>query len=167
MSLYDSGQKFHEKCEEFLAQIDRLDGEIAAAAADKKRIQKLQRDKADLHRKFAAHLYDSAFDLVDPSGYFIDFSYHVGDRFLRPYWLVEGVPSKNRREEARAWMAARGVEWDGSAPSLRGEVSKALTRNEPVPDRKFGLHVERAVKIDATEWLKNETGTDSIPVRRR
>ena len=167
MPLYDEEQSLHKKCEEFLAQIDRLDAEIAAATADKKHIQKLQRNKSDLHRNLAAHLYDSGFELVEPSGYFIAFSYHVGDRFLRPYWLVEGVPPKNRRDEARAWMAARGIEWNGSAPSRRGEVSKALTRNETLPDGKFGLRVELAVKIDAVDWLKNEMGTDTIPVRRR
>ena len=82
MSLYENGQRFDNKCEELLAQINRLDSEIAAAATDKKHVQKLRRDKADQHRKFASHLYDSNFDLVDPSGYFIDFSYRIGDRFV-------------------------------------------------------------------------------------
>ena len=46
------------------------------------------------------------------------------------------------------------------------KLSKALTRNEAVPEGKFGLHVEWTVKIDAVEWLK-DAGRDSFPVRRR
>ena len=44
MSLYDKAQKSHKKCEEFLAQVDRIEAEIAAGT-DMKCLQKLQREK--------------------------------------------------------------------------------------------------------------------------
>jgi hypothetical protein len=44
-------------------------------------------------------------------------------------------------------MKERALEWDGSAPPLRHELRKALEQGHPVPEGKFGLHVERTVDI--------------------
>ena len=54
-------------------------------------------------------------------------------------WEVEGVPSKQGKLLARAWMENRGVTWDGKATTLRLEVERALCKAEVVP--KFGLSV--------------------------
>ena len=35
--------------------------------------------------------------------------------------------------------------WDGSAPTLRHELRQALEQDQPVPEGKFGFHVERTV----------------------
>jgi len=137
MSDQDAEQKFKEKCEDLLAQIQHLDTEIEAAGADKKRSKQLQRDKADLHRQFAVYLRDSGKD-----GY-QNPSWSVWAR-----WLVEGVPSKKAREEAHAWMAARhGYEWTGFAPNLRADVLSALRSDEQIPEGYFGLHVEWTVEV--------------------
>ena len=78
-----------------------------------------------------------------------------------PYWRVDGVPAKRAKQQARDWMASRGIEWNGSALSLRGEVSKALWRNEYVPDGKFGLDVEWTIRDDADSWYVTRDKTES------
>jgi len=64
-------------------------------------------------------------------------------------------------------MAARGVEWNGSAPSLRGEVLKALKNKEDVPDGRFGLQVEWTINVDTLERLltANNSGFHFVPNR--
>ncbi|MET4455761.1 hypothetical protein [Bradyrhizobium sp. RT3b] len=54
-------------------------------------------------------------------------------------WEVDGVPSKQGKLLARAWMKHRQVAWDGKATSLRLEVERALFAAEAVP--KFGLRI--------------------------
>ena len=151
----DEEQSFKKRCDNFLTQIEQLDAEIEAAALDKKRVKKLQRDKSKLQRQFAAHLGDSTVSRV----------YDSRGRHVAAYWRVDGVPSKDSRAEAQTWMAARGVEWNGSAPSLRGEVLKALRNKELVPEGSFGLHVEWTVNISKLEHLliANNSGFHFVP----
>ena len=117
-----------------LEKIDQLEAAIAASNHKAQR-RTLERENATIRRQFAEHLRDQTY--VEQSS----------SRAVVPIWLVKRVPSKNHKEEAREWMKQRGLDWDGSAPPLRHEVRIALERNQPVPDRKFGLHVERTVDI--------------------
>jgi len=119
----------------FLKKIDELDAEIAAAADKKVLKARIEHDQAKIRREFAEHLGERSY--VDPSS----------SLTVMPIWLVTGVPSKKRKEEAGEWMKQRGLDWDGSAPPLRHEVRKALEQNQSVPDSTFGLHVERTVDI--------------------
>jgi hypothetical protein len=125
-----------ERSRRLLAKIDELDAAIAAARNQKALRARLKRESDETRRELAAHL--------DERGYFEVFS----SRNVVPIWLVAGIPSKKHREEARTWMARRGLYWNGSAPSLRHEVRKGLDeRNNPVPEHRFGLHVERTIDI--------------------
>lgn len=157
MSGPDREKQFKEKCESFLMQIERLGAEIEAAASDKKRARMLQRESDGLRRQFATHLGDGRV-----SRYFQN-----NKRDVVAHWQVDGVPSKKGRPEARIWMAARGFEWSGAAPSLRSEVLKALNNNEQIPDGSFGLHVEWTVRIATRGWLLLDTdaGHHFVPIR--
>lgn len=124
-----------EKCEDFLAQLDRIDAQIEANA-DKLQRRKLERQKSDLRRQFATHLDEKGSKQ----------SYWNGTAHVWSVWLVAGVPSKHRRAEADAWMRSRSLFWIAGAPQLRDEVARALGHNEPVPAGYFGLRVERTVK---------------------
>lgn len=62
-----------------------------------------------------------------------------------PIWYVQGVPSKRGRQAAAEWMKKRGIEWDGKAPALIAEVTRALIAGEEVP--RFGLLVRRFLFI--------------------
>lgn len=126
-----------EKCEGFLAHIDRIDAQIKISS-DKQQRRKLEREKSDLCREFAAYLDENNSSQ----------NYWNGTTGASSDWVVAGVPSKNRRAEADAWMQSRGRIWRGVAPDLRGEVARALANAEPVPTGYFGLHVDRTVKID-------------------
>ncbi|KRR04224.1 hypothetical protein CP49_23670 [Bradyrhizobium valentinum] len=54
-------------------------------------------------------------------------------------WEVEGVPSRQGKLLAHAWMESRDVPWDSKATTLRLEVERALFKAEVVP--KFGLRI--------------------------
>jgi hypothetical protein len=135
-------KQHNEQSQRLLEQIDRLDSDIEAAAGDKKLYRRLERDKARLCREFAIHLRD------DTVGFGGVSSYEAHGREVVPYWRVDGVPSKKRKGEARIWMAAHGIDWDGSALPLRHEARKALERGEHIPNDRFGLHVEWTVRIE-------------------
>lgn len=62
-----------------------------------------------------------------------------------PFWHVQGVPSKQERGSAEAWMQSRGLNWDGDATILRREVEHALISGEAVPS--FGLFIRLAVFV--------------------
>jgi len=66
---------------------------------------------------------------------------------LRIIRIVEGIPSKEGKVAANAWMTSRNVSWNGSAPALRKEVLKALNEGQSVPDGYFGLHVDLTVEV--------------------
>ena len=126
-----------ERSRNFLEKMDRLAAEIAAASPQKKLRGKLERERATTGTEFAKHLDNQGMGYLDSRS-----------RSVVAVWRVTKVPSKKRRAEAKAWMAQRGLEWDGSAPRLRYEVRKALERGEPIPEGRFGLHVERTVAIE-------------------
>lgn len=134
MSEPDDEKKFNEKCEDFLAKIERLDVEIVAEASDKKR---LKRNMADIRREFAAYLRDNGKD------------HYQTDRWkVWALWRVDGVPSQKTKKQASAWMETKNYfGWTGFAPPLRKKVAWALTNNEPVPNGYFGLHVEWTVEV--------------------
>jgi hypothetical protein len=117
-----------------LEKIDQLEAAIAATNEIALR-SRFDRENATVRRKFAEHLGDQAY--VEPSS----------SRTVMPIWRVTRVPSKKHKAAAREWMKQRCLDWDGSAPALRHEVRKALEQNQPVPEGKFGLHVERTVDI--------------------
>jgi len=137
-----------------LERIDQLDAEIAAAGDEKTLKAKLERDQRKIRQEFAEILGENTY--ADPSS----------SRFVKPIWRVTGVPSKKSKEEATVWMAQRSLDWDGSAPRLRYEVRKALKQTEPVPDGKFGLHVERTVDIELP-WAGRTTLSQGRPNRRK
>jgi hypothetical protein len=62
-----------------------------------------------------------------------------------PFWHVQGVPSKQERASAEAWMRSRGLNWNGDAKALRAEVEGALISNEAVPP--FGLFIRLAIFV--------------------
>jgi hypothetical protein len=129
--IYDERQQ-HSR--DLLGKIDRL--EVALAASDDKNQRRsLERENSALRRRFAEHLGDETYIEQSTS------------RAVVPIWLVAGVPAKSHRDEARQWMNQRGLNWAGPAPPLRHEVRKALEKHQPIPDGKFGLHVERTVDI--------------------
>jgi hypothetical protein len=133
--LFHEPRRRHlDESERLFAEITRLEAAIAASK-DKSARHGLEREHAAIRRDFAEHLGNQTH--VDrPSA-----------RTIVPIWLVRGVPSKTRKEEARGWMKVRGFEWDGSAPALRHEVRTALAQGQPIPEGKFGLYVERTVDI--------------------
>jgi hypothetical protein len=132
---------FYEPHRRRMDESDRLFGKIVqleaaiAAAKDKRERRRLEHEQAAMRRDFAKHLGNQTH--VDRSS----------ERTVVPIWLVRGVPSKNRKEEARGWMQQRGVAWDGSTPALRYEVRTALEQGQAIPEGKFGLYVERTVDI--------------------
>jgi len=133
----DLGCRFEERQERscrFLEKIDQLEAEIAAGNEQAQR-NKLQREIADIRRQFAEHLGD------------LNYIHGPSMRTVQRTWLISGVCSKQHREQARQWMKARFIDWDGATPALRHQVRKALERSEQVPDGNFGLHVERSVDI--------------------
>ena len=132
--FYEPHRRKLDESDRLFAEITRLEAAIAASK-DKSERRDLEREHAAIRRDFAEHL-GSQIHVDRPSA-----------RTIVPIWLVRGVPSKNRREEARGWMKERALEWDGSAPPLRHELRKALEQGHPVPEGKFGLHVERTVDI--------------------
>lgn len=135
-----------EHSRRFLEKIDELEAEIAASS-DKVLRSRLERECAAVRRQFGAHLKGRPY------------VHDATLRTVRPVWLVTGVPSKRHREEAKKWMKARGVDWDGSAPSLHHELRKALAQKVPITNE-FGLDVEWTVDIKAPHtFTVNETGT--------
>lgn len=148
----DDEQKFINTCDGFCMQMERVLVKIVKTdVSNKKRLKELEREMSDVRRQFAAYLGDSS-------------SFRIFNHAV-PYWRVDGVPAKRAKQQARDWMASRGIEWNGSALSLRGEVSKALWRNEYVPDGKFGLDVEWTIRDDADSWYvtRDKTG---VPIFR-
>jgi hypothetical protein len=126
-----------EKCEDFLAEIDRIDAQTKVSS-DKMQRKKLERLKSDICRQFATYLIES-----NP-----DHSYQNRTRHVFAAWLIAGVESKRARVEADAWMRSRGRYWKNGAPELREELAVALARNEPIPTGYFGLHVKLTVVIN-------------------
>lgn len=118
-----------------LARLDELERAIRTASSQQTSQAELRPLLSETRREFSAHLGDQEF--VDPST----------SRRVVPIWLVSGVPAKRHKDQAVDWMKQRGSAWDGSAPSLRHAVRSALTLGEPVPERTFGLHVERTIEI--------------------
>ena len=109
-------EKFKEKCEEFLAQIERLDTEIQAVASDKRLLKQLERDKADIRREFALYLGDNGKD-----------RYQTDCWNVWALWRVNGVPSQKAKKQAAAWMETHNYfGWTGFAPHLRDKVARAL-----------------------------------------
>jgi hypothetical protein len=62
-----------------------------------------------------------------------------------PFWHVQGVPSKEGKLSAQAWMRSRGLDWNGDAKVLRAEVERALISGETVPS--FGLFIRLAIFV--------------------
>jgi hypothetical protein len=118
----------------YLAVLDQLEDDFIWAEDDRQR-RKLQRENAAVRRAFAQHLGEETY--IDK----------LRSRAVIPIWFVGKVPSRKHKEAAREWMRQRGLDWDGSAPRLRNEVRRALQENQPIPEGKFGLHVERTVDI--------------------
>jgi hypothetical protein len=134
-----------------LKELDRLDEEIEAAG-DKPLRRKLSRDREQICRQFALHLKgDPRPKLTDGVQYlpFSDFG-----REVVPHRKIEGVPSKKRNNDARAWMSARQRDWDWSSEQLRAEVRRALDEGADVPSHYFGLHCDWTVRIRESvfEW---------------
>jgi hypothetical protein len=138
---HDQKQHHQEQSRHLFEQLERVDAELKAAHDNKPLRRKLQRDKARLGRQFANHL------MIDDMGWGTRRMYSERGREVEPYLHIDGVPKKNKREEANAWMQARGIKWDGSAPSLWYEVRSALEKRENVPDHRFGLHIGWTVRI--------------------
>ncbi|HUL86596.1 MAG TPA: hypothetical protein VLU23_00245 [Pseudolabrys sp.] len=132
--FYEPRRRMLDESDRLFAEITRLETAIAASK-DKSERRGLERELAAIRRDFAEHLGNQTH--VD----------RPSERTIVPIWLVRGVPSKNRKGEARDWMKQRGFSWDGSAPALRHEVRTALEQGQPVPEGKFGLYVERTVDI--------------------
>jgi len=135
--LEEFGRLYRERQEQsqrLLEKIDRLEADIAASN-DQAQRRSLERESATVRRQFAEHLGDQTY--VEQSS----------SRAVVPIWFVGRVPSKASKEKARHWMKLRGLDWDGSAPPLRHEVRNALEKSQPIPEGKFGLHVERTVDI--------------------
>jgi hypothetical protein len=107
----NQSQRSVQSTEFYLAVLEDVDARITATT-DTKYLEELRTLRTDLQHGLATSLHSEAFP------------YRVGDRILTLHWKVEGVPSKNKREEAFAWMAARGLEWNGFAPTLCKEVLK-------------------------------------------
>ena len=123
----------------FLTRLDRLDAKInAPVTPDKTDKRKLRRDRELLLQDYAK--------LMDESG-FSSFTY-VDGRIISPIWSVEGF-ARQKSSEARSWLASKGVSWDGSAKSLRREITTLLESGVAVPTGAFGLHVSRTVLIRA------------------
>ena len=55
MSKPNDEKEFKERCEEFLAQIERLEAEIEFVASDKKRVKQLKRNRANLGGRRSCH----------------------------------------------------------------------------------------------------------------
>jgi len=117
-----------------LNAIDQLEEDFLFTQ-DARQRRRLEREIAAARRAFAQHLGDETY--IEKSR----------SRAVVPIWFVGKIPSKKYKEAAREWMRQRGLDWDGSAPRLRHEVRKALQENQPIPEGKFGLHVERTVEI--------------------
>src|SRR3954464_7819360 len=98
----------------FLARLDLLDAKIKATeTSDKVGKRKLLRDRELLLEGYAK--------IMDENG-FTSFTY-VDGRIISPIWSVEGF-SRQKSNEARDWLATKGVSWDGSAKSLRCEITE-------------------------------------------
>jgi hypothetical protein len=139
----DREEKEHSR--RFLEKIDQLEAEIAATSDDVLR-SRLEHERAAVRRQFAVHLKGRPY------------VHDATLRTVRPLWLVTGVPSKRHREEAKKWMKARGVDWDGSAPPLHHELRKALAQKVPITNE-FGLDVEWTIDIKAPHvFTVNESG---------
>jgi hypothetical protein len=142
-------RKFRERQEQsrrFLEDIDHLEAEIATNTEQAVR-NKLQREIDDTRRQFAEHLGD------------LNYIHPPSLRTVTRVWLVSRICSKKHKDKAKEWMKARGVDWNGSTPALRHQIRTALERGEPVPDGKFGLHVERSVDIKPPRTIiVNESG---------
>lgn len=124
---------FSQKCQDFLARIERLDSAIERSRADRHLLRRLQREKADTRREFAAYLREN------------DKDRYQTDRWnVCTGWRVDGVPSRKGKQQASAWM---GSGWSHFAPHLRDRVKWALRHNKPVPAGYFGLHVEWTVEL--------------------
>ena len=67
------------------------------------------------------------------------------DHTAYPFWHVQGVPSKEGKLSAQAWMRSRGLDWNGDAKVLRAEVERALISGETVPS--FGLFIRLAIFV--------------------
>ena len=146
----DDEQKFINTCDGFCMQMERVLCKIIKTdASDKKRLKQLAREMSDVRRQFAVYLGNSS-------------SFRIFNH-AAPYWRVDGVPSKRAKQQAREWMAARGTEWNGSALSLRGEVTKALWKNEYIPNGVFGLDVEWTIRDDADSWYVRRD-KDGVPI---
>ena len=130
-----------EKSRLLFNELDRLQIEIDATGDNKQR-RRLEHDKArSSAREFAKHL------LVSETGPGIRRHYSQALREVIAYRRIDGVPSRARKAEAEAWMSARSIAWDGSAPRLRDQVRKALEEGAEVPEHHFGLLVEWTVRI--------------------
>lgn len=133
-AYYELRRRNLDESDRLFEKITQLEAAIAATK-DKNERRRLEHEQAAIRRDFATHLGNQTH--VD----------QASARTIVPIWLVRGVPSKNRKEEAREWMKQRGFEWDGSAPALRHEVRTALAQGQPIPESNFGLYVERTVDI--------------------
>ena len=137
MSEASTTEDFDATCERFLAQIESAHQTIEAAGSDKTHRKRLERARADLCREFAVHLHDHGRD-----------EYRNADSHAWTLWVVEGNPSRNATDEARAWLETQNLfGWTGYAPQLCSAVRSALRQDKPVPAGYFGLHVEWTVHV--------------------
>jgi len=96
-------------------------------------------------RKFALRIWNltAGEDYYDPDP---DKKYDVQGRDIVPGYEVTGTPSKKGRPAAAEWMRERNKPWDGSAKSLRREVTFVLNRGGNIPSS-FGLGIQLTVEI--------------------
>jgi hypothetical protein len=129
---------------EFFSRLDSIQSAIHAAN-DKDLRRRLMSERELLSCEYAKHM--------DELG-FVSFAMDDG-RIVTPVWSVEGfAPGKSN--EAREWLASKGVDWNGSAKSLRIEITKLLESGAALPPGSFGLHVTRTIRV-----------RDGLPRRRR
>jgi hypothetical protein len=152
---------------QLLDGLERIQTELETARHNKPLRRKLLREDYLLRQRFAKHLLVEVerFDWWSGETYKSKGVYKRDRKKIRAYRQVDGVPNKKGKVEAKAWMAARNVSWNGSAPDLRREVQNALTSDATIPDGYFGLHVEWTVEIEAVEWLMigDKTNATFVP----
>lgn len=136
-------QEHRERSDSLFEQLVGLQAELAAAGSNKSSLRRLKHEDMRIRTEFAKHL------LIDEG---VAIRYSNKGTTVTPYRLIEGVPKRTAKSEATAWMKARGIAWDGSAPSLRHEVRQALMKGDNMPQGAFGLRVNWTVRIEITDW---------------
>jgi hypothetical protein len=143
---------------EMLDRLISLQQRRAEFCGERRQRRLLEREERKLRQDFARHLMTPP-ERYDPNrdNFVYPGLYHRDCMTVIPIRQIEGVPRKECKRQAAAWMSGRGVNWDGSAPGLRAEINQALTNGETVPEGYFGLHVEITIEIKTDNWVDVQT----------